>query len=159
MLTKGVCQGLGYFVYPSVFVGRDHKVQHWVVQHGPEVGGASIHRKSCPAVTWRENGLDKQTWDFLRNAFNACSWVLSLIKLLACFDLYFNKASLLYLYYTRVNVYIVCVPLLRNEWAASCLGDISGQIPHRRHWAATPRVRIVSKSPGVGFSRDVYVQM
>lgn len=124
-------------------MGSDHKV----VRHGLVGDG----RKSCPAMTWQENSLDKQTWGFLTAAVNACNWVLSLIKLLAGFDLYFNKARLLYLYCTHDNVLTVCVPFLRTDSVASRLGDISGQIPYRRHWAATPRPRIFSKSPAVGF--------
>lgn len=38
-----------------------------------------------------------------------------------------------------------------QSWMSCILPDISGQIPHRSHWAATPRARICSKTPGVGF--------
>lgn len=78
-------------------MGSDHKIQQWVVQRGPEVGDGLMRWNSCPAVIWQEHGLDKQTQDHFSIAVNTCSWVLSLIKLLACFGLHFDKAKLLYL--------------------------------------------------------------
>lgn len=56
-----------------------------------------MHWNSHPAMTGQERGSDKQTRDLLSIAVNARSWVLSLIELLACFDLHFNKAKLPYL--------------------------------------------------------------
>lgn len=129
-------------------MGSDHKTQHWVVQHCPEVVGGLMHWNSCPATVWQEHGLDKQTQDRFSIAVNACSWVLSLIKLLACFDLHFDKAKLLYLNHMQCT-YSSCSS---SKNRMSCI--LSGWYL----WAnsvqealATPRARICSWTPGVVF--------
>lgn len=150
MHTRGVCLGLRYLHTPFLRC-------HGESSQDSALGG--------PARSWSGRWLNALgtvilSWNDRSMALSRLKTFLVLLLMLAVgFYHSLNCWPVLIFISTRAGCYIliicnvltVCVPLLRTEWVASCLVDICGQIPCRRHWAATPRARIFSKTLGCFF--------